>query len=102
MSAAWTTILALAVVTAAIKASGPIVLGNRELAPWARRLIGLLAPALLAAFVVVETFGKHKEVVLDARAAGLAAAALALAARLSVLWAVGVAALTTALVRALF
>jgi branched-subunit amino acid transport protein len=101
VSATWTTILVLAVVTAAIKATGPIVLGNRELPPWARRVIGLLAPALLAAFVVVETFGKGREVVLDARAAGLAAAAVALAARLSVLWAVGVAALATALTRAL-
>jgi branched-subunit amino acid transport protein len=100
VSEAWVTILALAVVTAAIKASGPIVLGGRELPPWVRRLIGLLAPALLAAFVVVETFGKHKDLVLDARAAGLAAAAVALAARLSVLWAVGVAAVATALTRA--
>lgn len=100
MSAAWTTIVVLAAVTAAIKASGPIVLGNRDLPPWARQIIGLLAPALLAAFVVVETFGKHKDLVLDARAAGLAAAAAALAARLSMLWAVGIAAVATALVRA--
>lgn len=99
MSPAWTTIAALAAATAAIKASGPIVLGNRDLPEWARRVIRLLAPALLAAFVVVETFGHGKELVVDARLAGMLAAAAALAARLSILWAVGVAALAAALVR---
>jgi branched-subunit amino acid transport protein len=101
MSAAWTTILGLTVATAAIKASGPVALGGRDLPKWVVRLIALVAPALLGALVVVETFGKGKDLVLDARAAGLAAAAAALAARLSVLWAVGVAALATALVRAI-
>ena len=101
MSAAWTTIAGLAVATAAIKASGPIALGGRDLPEWALRLIALLAPALLGALVVVETFGGDKRVVLDARAAGVAAAAVVLAARLSVLWAVGAAALVAALVRAL-
>lgn len=101
MSAAWTTIAALAVATAAIKAAGPLALGGRDLPAWALRLIALLAPALLGALVVVETFGKHKDVVLDARAAGVAAAAVVVAARRSVLWAVAAAALTTALVRAL-
>jgi branched-subunit amino acid transport protein len=101
MSAAWTTIAGLAVATAVIKGTGPVALGGRELPPWALRLISLLAPALLAALVVVETFGKHKDLVLDARAAGLAAAAAALAARLSVLWAVGAAAAAAALVRAI-
>lgn len=101
MSPTWTTILGLAGATAAIKASGPVALGGRELPPWVIRLIALVAPALLGALVVVETFGKEKELVLDARAAGLAAAAAAAAARLSVLWVVGLAALAAALVRAL-
>ena len=99
MSTAWTTIAALAVATAAIKGVGPVVLGGRELPPWALNLISFTAPALLGALVVVETFGKHKDLVLDARAAGLAAAAAMLAARLSVLWAVGAAAGAAALVR---
>lgn len=101
MSAAWTTIGALAIATAAIKAAGPLALGGRDLPRWALRFIALLAPALLSALVVVETFGEDKRVVLDARAAGIVAAAVALAARLSVLWAVGAAAITAALVRAL-
>ena len=101
MSAAWTTIAGLAVTTFAIKAAGPVALGGRELPPWVLRYIALLAPALLAALVVVETFAEGKDLVLDARAAGLAAAAAVLAARLSVLWAVGASAAAAALLRAL-
>ena len=101
MSATWTTIAGLAVATAAIKASGPVALGGRELPAWALRVIALVAPALLGALVVVETFGKEKDLTLDARVAGVAAAAAVLAARLSVLWAVGAAAVVAALVRAL-
>jgi branched-subunit amino acid transport protein len=101
MSATWTTIACLAVSTAAIKAAGPVALGGRDLPQWALRLIALVAPALLGALVVVETFGKHKEIVLDARAAGVAAAAAVLAARRSVLWAVGAAAVVAALIRGL-
>jgi branched-subunit amino acid transport protein len=101
MSTTWTVIAGLAVSTAAIKAAGPVALGGRELPDWATRLIALVAPALLGALVVVETFGKEKDLVIDARVAGVAAAALVLAARLSVLWAVGAAAVVAALVRAL-
>jgi branched-subunit amino acid transport protein len=101
MSAAWTTIAGLAVATFAIKAAGPIALGGRALPDWALRLISLVAPALLGALVVVETFGKGEKLVIDARVAGMAAAAAVLVARLSVLWAVGAAAVVTALVRLL-
>ena len=101
MTATWTTIGMLTVVTAAMKGTGPLLLGGRELPEWAVRLITLTAPALLGALVVVETFGKGKDLVIDARLAGVLAAAAVLAARLSVLWAVGAAALVAALVRAL-
>ena len=101
MSATWVTVLGLAIVTFAIKAAGPVVLGGRDLPPWALSLIGLVAPALLGALVMVETFGKGKDLVLDARAAGVLVAGALLAARLSVLWAVGGAAAAAALVRAI-
>jgi branched-subunit amino acid transport protein len=101
VSEIWITIAGLAVSTAAIKGVGPVVLGGRDLPAWALNLIALVAPALLGALVVVETFGKGKDLVIDARAAGVAAAAAVLAARLSVLWAVGAAAATAALVRAI-
>ena len=101
MSATWATIAGLAVATAAIKAAGPVALGGRELPQWALRLIARVAPALLGARVVGETFGKGKELGVDARVAGVAAAAAVLAARRSVLWAVGAAAVVAAAVRAI-
>jgi branched-subunit amino acid transport protein len=100
MTAVWTTIGVLAVVGAAIKATGPVLVGGRELPPWATRIIALLAPALLAALVVVDTFAAGKALVIDARAAGLAAAAIAVALRAPLIVTVVVAAAATALVRA--
>ncbi|MEA2273075.1 MAG: hypothetical protein QOI98_1783, partial [Solirubrobacteraceae bacterium] len=65
MSAPWTTIACLAVATAAIKASGPVLLGGRNLPSAAMRVITLLAPALLGALVVTQTFAGHgRELVL--------------------------------------
>lgn len=101
MSAAWWTIGALALATAAIKAAGPVLLGGRELPAPAASVIALLAPALLAALVVIETFEHGGRLVLDPRAAGLAAAAGALALRGGVVVVIVVAALATALTRAL-
>ena len=78
MSEVWLTIGVLTVTTAMIRASGPVVLGGRDLPPRAQGVIALLAPALLAALVVVETFSAPRRVgpfELDARIAGVAAAA---------------------------
>ena len=100
MTAVWTTIGVLAVVSAAIKASGPVLVGGRELPGWATRIIALLAPALLAALVVVDTFADGKSLVIDARAAGLAAAGIAVALRAPIIVVILLAAAVTALVRA--
>jgi branched-subunit amino acid transport protein len=96
VTAVWTTIAGLTVVTAAIKAAGPVALGGRELPEWAMSVITLLAPALLAALVMVETFGHDRSLVLDSRAAGVAAAAVALSLRASLPVAVVVAAVVAA------
>ncbi|MFG2718326.1 AzlD domain-containing protein [Streptomyces sp. NPDC048416] len=69
--------------------------------PTVRRLAALLPVALLAALTAQETFSTGHQVLLDARAAGLAAAALALALRAPFLVIVGAAVLVTAGVRAL-
>ncbi len=100
MTTLWITILAVALASAAIKAAGPVLVGGRELPPRAVAVIALLAPALLSALVITETFGEDGHLVLDERAVGVAVAAVALALRAPVLLAVGLAALTTALVRA--
>ena len=100
MTAVWTTIGVLAVVSAAIKATGPVLVGGRELPGWATRIIALLAPALLAALVVDDTFADGKSLVIDARAAGLAAAGIAVALRAPIIVVILLAAAVTALVRA--
>jgi branched-subunit amino acid transport protein len=102
MTAVWITIAALALGTAVIKAAGPLFLGGRELPPRMTSFIGLLPAALLAALVVVETFGgEHGGFELDARAAGLGAAGAAVLLRQSIVVVAVVAAVAAAAVRAL-
>ena len=51
-STVWLTIAGCTLVTVAIKAFGPVVMGGRELPPRLGGVIMLMAPALLAALVV--------------------------------------------------
>ena len=99
MSALWVAILAVTLASAAIKAAGPMLVGGRELPPRANAVIALLAPALLAALVVTETFGDDGHLVLDERALEIGVAAVALVLRAPVLLAVALAVLVTALAR---
>jgi uncharacterized membrane protein len=100
MTTLWIAIVGVALASAAIKAAGPVLVGGRELPPRAITVIALLAPALLAALVVTETFGENRHLALDERAIGVAVAGVALALRAPVLLAIALAALTTALLRA--
>jgi branched-subunit amino acid transport protein len=103
MSEVWVTIGVLAVTTAAIRASGPVLLGGRRPPERVQGAVALLAPALLAALVVVETVGAPAGGSLepDARLAGVGAAAVMITAGRSMIPVVTVAAAVTALVRAL-
>jgi branched-subunit amino acid transport protein len=102
VSAAWATVAGLAIATAAIKAFGPVVFGGRELPALLARVIPLLAPALLAALVITETFGgPGRSLVLDARAGGLVVAGIALWRRAPLYVVVLAAAGATALLRAI-
>jgi hypothetical protein len=98
---AWVLIAVLAVGTVVVKIAGPVVAGGRELPPALTRVIALLAPALLAALVVLGTFTTDRDLVLDARAAGLVTALVALLLRAPVLVALIAAAVVTAGVRLL-
>ncbi|HEY6674413.1 MAG TPA: AzlD domain-containing protein [Rubrobacteraceae bacterium] len=100
MTTLWISIAAVALASATIKAAGPVLVGGRELPQRALSVIALLAPALLAALVVTETFGGDRHLVLDEKAVGVGVAAVALALRAPVLLAVALAAVSTALVRA--
>lgn len=101
MSALWVSILAVTLASAAIKAAGPVLVGGRELSPRVNAVIASLAPALLAALVITQTFGDDGRLVLDEKVLGVGVAALALALRAPVLLAVVLAALVTALARLL-
>ena len=101
MSAVALLVLATGVVTVALKSVGPVLLGGRPLPGRAMGVVELLAPALLAALIATNTLASGRALAIDARMAGLAAAALALALRAPVLLVVVIAAATTALLRAL-
>jgi len=99
MSTAWTVVLVVSVATIAIKGAGPVLLGGRELPARVIGVVELLAPALLAALIVVNAFSSGRHLVLDARAAGLGAAGVAIVLRAPLLLVVVVAAAVAAVVR---
>jgi uncharacterized membrane protein len=101
VTAVWLTIGLVAVASAALKAAGPLLLGDRQLGPRATAVIALLAPALLTALVLVDTVTSGRRLVVDARLAGVAAAGIALLLRAPVLLVLAVAVATTALLRLL-
>ena len=100
MSGIWTTVAVVGVVTVAMKTFPAVLLGGREVPDRVTSVFEALAPALLAALVVTQTFASDEELVLDPRAAGLGAAAIAVAARAPILVAAVVAAVAAAIVRA--
>ena len=101
MTAAWWTVVLVGAATIVIKGAGPVLLGGRPLPKRLGTVIGLLAPALLAALVAISTFGSGRALVLDERALGVAAAAVAIAFNAPPLVVVVVAAAVTAAARAL-
>jgi branched-subunit amino acid transport protein len=100
MTAGWLTVLAVATATIAIKAAGPVALGGRQLPDPILRVVALLPAALLAALVAVLTFQGDGQLVLDARAIGVAVGLVAILLRVPVLGVVLLAAAATAVARA--
>jgi branched-subunit amino acid transport protein len=99
MSDAWLVVLVVGAATVAIKAIGPVLLGGRELPTPVMSVVRLLAPAVLAALVVVQVIGGERAIVVDERLVGLAAALVALLFRAPILVVVVAAAAATALTR---
>ena len=97
----WAAIVLLGAAAYGLKATGLVALGHRVVDPRLLRLAALLPAALLPALVVVNTFAGDRRLVLDARAAGLAVAVVATWRRAPFVAVVGLAAATTALLRAL-
>ncbi len=101
MSDATTVVLVLGVATYALKAAGPVLLGNRTLPDGVARVIDLLPAALLAALVAISVLVEGTTFVVDARLLGVAAAGLVLARGGGFIPTVVTAAAVTALVRLL-
>jgi branched-subunit amino acid transport protein len=99
MSSTWLVVVLVGAGTVAIKAAGPAFLGGRPLPPRLSGVVELLAPAILAALVVVQTFDGTGGLAVDERVIGMAAAGIALWRRAPLLVVVLVAAASTALVR---
>ncbi len=99
MTEVWLAVVFGAIITFVLKGAGPALLGGRELPVAVRRFVIALPAAVLAAIVVVQTFADGRSLVLDARAAGVAVAGVALWRRANLLVVLVLAAGTTALVR---
>ncbi|MDH2393775.1 AzlD domain-containing protein [Streptomyces sp. HNM0663] len=97
----WIAIGATAVGCYLVKLAGLLVPAHALERPVVQRLAALLPVALLAALTAQQTFSVGGALVLDARAAGVGAAGLALALRAPFLVVVGAAVAVTAGVRAL-
>ena len=90
-----------ALVTAAIKAAGPIALGGRDLPPRFTAVVVLLAPALLAALVVTQALADGDRLAVGADTAGVLAGGLVAWRWGSIIACVVVAAGVTAALRAM-
>jgi len=90
-----------ALITAMIKATGPVALGGRELPAWFASIVELMAPALFAALVVTQVLADRRELGIGADTAGVALAGVAIWRGASVVTAVLIAAAATAALRAL-
>jgi branched-subunit amino acid transport protein len=101
MSGTVLLIAGCAAVTAAIKASGPVVLGGRDLPLAFRSVVALLAPALFAALIVTQALADGKDIAVGPETAGVAAGGLVAWRTGSIIGCVVVAAALTAVLRAL-
>ncbi|AVH56127.1 MULTISPECIES: AzlD domain-containing protein [Streptomyces] len=97
----WIAIGVTAVGCYAVKLIGLLVPAGVLERPFVQRLAALVPVALLAALTAQQTFADGRVLVLDAKAAGLAAAAVALILRAPFLLVVAAAVVVTAGVRAM-
>ena len=96
----WLLIAGCVATTMLVKAAGPVVLGGRELPPVVLRVIACMAPALLAALVATSAFADGQRFDVGADAVGMAAGGILLWRGRSLVLAVVVAMVVTAIVRA--
>ena len=77
MSMTWTFVFALAACAYGLKLLGAVIIGHREMPLALQRCLLLIPAALLAGLIAKDTFTTGQHYAIDARAAGLAVAAIA-------------------------
>jgi branched chain amino acid efflux pump len=95
----WIVVVVVGAATMLFKSAGPIFLGTRPLPPRMRSVVELLAPVMLTALVVTQTFGAGESISVDARVAGVVAGAIAVWRGVHLIPAMVIAAVVTAVAR---
>jgi hypothetical protein len=95
----WIAAAATTLASWAMKAAGPALIGGRRLPRSARDCIALLAPALLAALIIIELAGPHWSALNGSQVTGVAVAGITRALKAPMLAAIATGVLTTALLR---
>lgn len=97
----WTLIIVLAVGAYAFKFTGLVILGGRTLPAPFERCLALIPAAVISALIVKDTVTKGQELVVDARAAGIAVAIVLAWRRAPLIVVIVAGAAVTALLRQL-
>jgi branched-subunit amino acid transport protein len=95
----WTLIILLTIGAYAFKVTGLVILGGRTLPPIFERCLALIPAAVVNALVMKDTFTQGQELVLDARALGIAVAVIAAWRKAPLIVVIVLGAAVTALVR---
>jgi branched-subunit amino acid transport protein len=95
----WTLIILLTLGAYAFKVTGLVFLGGRSLPPIFERCLALIPAAVVTALVMKDTFTNGQELVLDARALGIAVAGIAAWRKAPLIVVIVLGAVVTALVR---
>jgi branched-subunit amino acid transport protein len=99
MTSVWVAVIVVGAATMLFKAAGPVFLGRRRLPARVERVVALLAPVMLTALVVTQTFARDGALTIDARVPGVAAGAIAVWRGVPLVLAMAIGASVTALVR---
>ncbi len=95
----WTLVILLTLGAYAFKVTGLVILGGRTLPPIFERCLALIPAAVVTALVMKDTFTQGQELVLDARALGIAVAVIAAWRKAPLIVVIVLGAAVTALVR---
>ena len=95
----WTLVILLTLGAYAFKVTGLVFLGGRSLPPMFERCLALIPAAVVTALVMKDSFTTGQDLVLDARALGIAVAGIAAWRKAPLIVVIVLGAAVTALVR---